>query len=138
MKRLLIDLNVLLDVILARPGQDVAAQVWAAIEKRRGVGVIPAHGLTTIYYVVRRSRGRAFARRAVEGLMQVFSVAPVDQNVLRRALALEWSDFEDAVCTAAAEAAECDAIVTRDAAGFADSPVEIVSPETAAAWLGEG
>jgi predicted nucleic acid-binding protein len=135
MKRLLLDLNVLLDVVLERPGAPVAAKVWAALERGRGQGYVPAHGLTTIFYVVSRAKGRAFARRATEALMQAFAVASVDQGVLRRALALDWPDFEDAVCAAAAEACECDALVTRDPAGFPDSPVEIVDPATALAWL---
>ena len=135
MKRLLLDLNVLLDVVLERPGAPVAAEVWAALERGRGQGYLPAHGLTTIFYIVSRAKGRAFARRATEALMQAFAVASVDQGVLRRALALDWPDFEDAVCAAAAEACECDALVTRDPAGFPDSPVEVVDPATALAWL---
>ena len=137
MKRLLVDLNVLLDVILDRPGALIAAQVWAALERKHGEGYIPAHGLTTVFYIVSRAQGRAFARRALEGLLQVFSVAPVDHDVLRRALAVDWPDFEDAVCAAAAEACECDAIVTRDPAGFPESPVEVIDPATALAWLSD-
>jgi predicted nucleic acid-binding protein len=135
MKRLLLDLNVLLDVVLERPGAPVAAQVWAALERGRGRGYVPAHGLTTVFYVVSRAQGRAFARRATEALMQAFAVAPLDQDVLRRALALDWPDFEDAVCAAAAEACECDGIVTRDPAGFRHSPVDVIDPATALAWL---
>ena len=135
MKRFLLDLNVLLDVVLERPGAPVAAEVWAALEQGRGEGYIPAHGVTTIFYVVSRAKGPAFARRATEGLVHAFTVAHVDQDVLRGALALDWPDFEDAVCAAAAEACGCDAIVTRDPEGFPDSPVEVIDPATALAWL---
>jgi predicted nucleic acid-binding protein len=65
-------------------------------------------------------------------------VAPVDEKVLRRALSLGWTDFEDAVCASAAEVCGCDAIVTRDAKGFVDSPVRIIDPPTALAWLTGG
>jgi predicted nucleic acid-binding protein len=135
MKRLLLDLNVLLDVILERPGAPIAAQVWAALERKHGEGYVPAHGLTTVFYVVSRAQDRAFAKRAVDGLMRAFAVAPVNDDVLRHALALDWPDFEDAVCAAAAEACGCDAIVTRDPEGFPESPVEIIDPATALAWL---
>lgn len=53
----------------------------------------------------------------MERLVGVFGVAAVDDNVVRRALALAWPDFEDAVCAAAAEASACDAPVTRDPDG---------------------
>jgi len=59
----------------------------------------------------------------------------VDGAVIRSALDLAWPDFEDAVCAAAAVASGCEAIVSRDPAGFPDSPVPIVEPEAAMAWL---
>lgn len=135
MTRLLLDLNVVLDVILDRPEAPAAARVWAAIETGRGQGFIPAHGVTTIFYLVERAQGASFARQAVERLLSVFDVAAVDQHVLRRALALDWPDFEDAVCAAAAEAAGCDAIVTRDPNDFPDSPLPVIDAGTALASL---
>jgi hypothetical protein len=65
----------------------------------------------------------------------MFTVASVDEKVLRRALSLGWPDFEDAVCVAAAELCGCDAIVTRDTKGFVESPVRIIDCPTALAWL---
>lgn len=59
----------------------------------------------------------------------------MDSAVIRTALSLCWPDFEDAVCAAAAQACGCDAIVSRDPAGFPDSPVPVLDPETALAWL---
>ena len=58
-------------------------------------------------------------------------------KVLRRALALGWPDFEDAVCASAAEFCGCDAIVTRDPKGFAESPVRVVDCPASLAWLTE-
>lgn len=81
------------------------------------------------------ARSRAFAIQATDGLLRVFSVAPVDHDVLRRALALDWPDFEDAVCAASAEACECEGIVSRDPRGFPRSPVQVIDPATALAWL---
>lgn len=138
MKRLLLDLNVLLDVILDRPEAPTAAALWSALEKGGGEGYIPAHGITTIYYVLAKSKDRRFARRGVEALLTVFSVAAVDEPVLRRAIALDWPDFEDAVCAAAAEMGGCHAVVTRDPKGFSDSPVRVLDPGTALAWLSSG
>jgi hypothetical protein len=74
----------------------------------------------------------------VDGVLSVFGVAPVDEAVLRRALSLWWSDFEDAVCAAAAEAAGCDVIVTRAPGDFRGSPVPVVDPVTALSLLQGG
>ena len=136
MKPLLIDLNVILDVILERaPGVEPASALWAAIERGRGRGLIPAHGLTPVLYLLEKARDAAFARSGVERLISVFGVAPIDDKVVRRALVLGWPDFEDAVCAAAAEASGCEAIVTRDPDGFPDSPVPVVDPAGALIWI---
>lgn len=138
MKRLLLDLNVFLDVLLDRlPDADVAAALWAAIERGEGQGMVPAHGVTTIFYILEKANGATFARSGVEDLIRVFSVAPVDDEVVRRALTLAWPDFEDAVCAAAAMASACDALVTRDPAGYPDPPLPVIDPAAALSWLSE-
>jgi predicted nucleic acid-binding protein len=135
-KSLLLDLNVILDVILdRRPDADAAAALWAAIEARQGRGLIPAHGITTVFYLIEKARGGPFARKGVERLISVFGVAPVNESVVRRALAFAWPDFEDAVCAAAAEASGCEAIVTRDPNGFPNAPLPVVDPTAALSWL---
>ena len=135
-KSLLLDFNVLLDVILERqPGADAAAALWAAIESGHGRGLIPAHGVTTIFYLLEKARGASFAREGVERLLSVFGVAAVTDAVLRRALVFTWPDFEDAVCAAAAEASACEAIVTRDPDGYPHAPMPVIDPAAALSWL---
>lgn len=136
MKPLLLDLNVILDVLLERhPGADAAAALWAAIEGGQGQGLIPAHGITTIFYLLEKARGASFAREGVERLLTVFGVAAVTDAVVRRALVFAWPDFEDAVCAAAAEASGCEAIVTRDPDGYPDAPLPVIDPAAALGWL---
>ena len=136
MKQFLLDLNVILDVILdRRPGADAASALWAAIERGHGRGLIPAHGVTTIFYLLEKARGAAFAREGVEQLIGVFGVAPVNDAVLRRALVFGWPDFEDAVCAATAEASKCEAIVTRDPDGYPNPPLPVIDPAAALSAL---
>jgi hypothetical protein len=94
--------------------------------------------VTTIFYLLEKARGAEFAREGVERLIGVFGVAPVDHGVVKRALALAWPDFEDAVCAVAAEASECDALVTRDPEGYPDPPLPVIDPAAALSWLAEG
>jgi len=77
MKRCFSNLNVLLDVMLERPGAPIAAQIWAALEKKRGEGYVPAHGLDDCLLRCLSHAGRVHSRSGqVDGLMRAFAVAP--------------------------------------------------------------
>lgn len=136
MRKVLLDVNVALDVLLdRRPHSEPATALWGAIESGRATGFLPAHGLTTVHYLARRYRDVRFARQIVEDILTVFEIAAVDGTVLRRALALPFSDFEDAVCAACAVSSGCEVIVTRDPAGFRSAPLRVLDPASTLAWL---
>lgn len=136
MKRLLVDVHVVLDVLLDRaPHAEAASALWAAGERGRCRLLLPAHAVTTIFYLAEKARDAKFARGVVADLVSIFEVAPVDAAVLRRALALEMADFEDAVAAAAAEGAGAEAVVTRNLDDFEAAPLPAVDPPMALAWL---
>lgn len=137
MKRLLLDVNAVLDVLLnRRPHADAASRVWSAVERGRAEGLLSAHAVTTVHYLNSREVRPAVARETTTSLLSVFGVAAVDEAVIGEALALGWPDFEDAVAAAAARRARCQVIVTRNTSDFRRSPVRVLTPEQAAAWLG--
>ena len=137
MKRILFDVNVILDVLLdRRPFSVAASSVWGEVEQGRARGLLPAHAVTTIHYLNARVVGARLARDTTDALLSVFDVAAVNEGVLRAALALGWTDFEDAVTAAAARRARCDVIVTRNPRDFKASRVRVLTPAEAAAWLG--
>lgn len=136
MTRLLLDVNVVLDVLLnRRPFAETAAGVWSEIEEGGAEGLLSAHAITTVHYLNARAVGPRLAAETTEALLSVFGVAPVDERVVRHALRLEWPDFEDAVTAAAAKGAGCDALVTRNPKDFPRSPVRVLTPPEALAWL---
>ena len=54
MKRLLLDVNVVLDVLLDRtPYAEASAAVWAAVEQGEAEGYLSAHAVTTLRYLAR-------------------------------------------------------------------------------------
>lgn len=132
MTRCLLDVTWSSTLVLDRRPHSIAARVLCAAAERKDLeAIVPAHGVTTLFYLAARGRGAAFARRVVDDLLIVPSIAPADGAILRHGAALGWRDFEDAVWAAAAEAASCDLLVTRDISGFKDSPVLVVDPVTA-------
>ncbi len=137
MKRVLFDINVVLDVLLdRRPYAEASAAAWAAIETGAAQGLLAAHAVTTIHYLLRKEMGNLKARRIVSAILRVFEVAAVDGAVVHEALHLPLPDFEDAVTAAAARCAGCECVVTRDPRGFRGSPVRPLTPEAATPLLG--
>lgn len=130
--KLLLDINVVLDVVLARaPWATDAARLLGAIERGEHEGWMAAHTVTTVHYLVARARDRHAAVLAVTDLLDIASVAPVGDAELRRALVLDLPDFEDAVQAACAMSVGADALVTRDAGGFAGLDLPVVTPGAA-------
>lgn len=130
MKRILLDTNVVLEVLLDRqPYVDASAAVWAAVETGVLEGMLAAHAVTTIHYLIRKEMGNTRATRTISAILRVFAVASVSGSVIQEALQSPVSDFEDAVTAAAARLAGCEFIVTRDPKGFRGSPVRPLTPE---------
>ncbi|HEX3745939.1 MAG TPA: PIN domain-containing protein [Bryobacteraceae bacterium] len=130
MKKVLFDINVVLDVLLDRkPHAEASAAVWAAVEADIAEGLLAAHAVTTIHYLVRKEMGATKTKRIMASILKVFGVAAVDGAVIQEALTLPCSDFQDAVTAAAAQIAGCEYIVTRDPKGFHGSPVRSLAPE---------
>jgi predicted nucleic acid-binding protein len=130
MKKVLCDVNVILDVLLdRRPHVDASAGVLAAIEAGTAQGMLAAHAVTTIHYLIRREMGSTQARRLVESILTILSVASVNSAVIQEALQSPSPDFEDAVTAASARHAGCDYIATRDPKGFRGSRVRPLTPE---------
>jgi PIN domain len=123
--------------ILAPFGES-STKIWSLVEEGRLEGVVPAHAVTTVHDLVSKERDRATGRRFVADLMRVFRVAAVTEAVLKRALELDFADFEDAICSAAAEEARSELVVTRNRKDFGSSPVTAVDPITALALVEGG
>lgn len=130
--RLLLDINVILDVVLARePWAGDAARLLALVERGEHEGWVAAHTVATVHYLVGRARDRQAADLAVSDLLDIAAVAPVGEAELRRALVLDLPDYEDAVQAACALAVAADALVTRDATGFAALDLPVLTPGAA-------
>ena len=117
--KLLLDINVLLDVLLQRdPWAEAAAHLLSRIERGEASGFVAGHTLTTIHYVVSRARDRQSAASAISDLLRFLEVVPIEKVDFSQALVLPMDDFEDAVQASAALKIGADYVVTRDEKGF--------------------
>jgi predicted nucleic acid-binding protein len=124
-----VDINVLLDVFQKRePHYAASAQVLSLVADGTIAGVCPAHGLTTLYYLVRKHASKPDAEAAMDRVLHHFQIGNLDSAGWQKARQLPLTDFEDAVVATVAEATGSAFIITRNADDFAGSPVPAIAP----------
>lgn len=120
----------MLDVLLDRePFAAASAQLLSRVEEGEIEGCLCATTVTTLHYLASKTVGSRRALLAIQKLLSIFEIAPVNRPVLAAALASKLSDFEDAVLHEAAQQASAQAIVTRDPSGFKKGVLPAYSPE---------
>lgn len=127
--KVLLDTNVILDVLADRePFVADSARVLALVEREVVQGLVAAHTVTTLFYLLNRELGLRRTKRALMDLLRLVAVVPVDHDRLLQAMAMSWPDFEDAVQAACAAKAGVDYLVTRNAEDFQGAEVDVVGP----------
>jgi predicted nucleic acid-binding protein len=127
--RVLIDTDVTLDFLLMRqPFAQEAREIFKACAQNRLAGYIAAITPVNVFYIARKAIGAENARALVGDLLNIVAVCPLDGASLAAAQSLPLTDFEDAVQAASAQAEDLDAIVTRNGADYAGSPVPALTP----------
>ena len=136
--RVMVDINVILDVLENRNGWVMDAAKTCAVcgGGMRAIGFVPPHAVTTIYYIVRKRGGKALADKAIDWLLALFKVADCGTDEFKAARASGIDDYEDAVVVASAQKTGCDYIVTRNTVHFKGSSVPVISPADFAAKFG--
>ncbi|NBO30920.1 MAG: PIN domain-containing protein [Cyanobacteria bacterium WB6_1B_304] len=129
MKRVLFDSDVLLDVLLERQPfvtQSAKALNWATLPGNEGM--VAAHAITNMFYILRRKVNREAAMRLLLTIAILLTVASITQAVIDSALRSSMTDFEDAVTSAAASFSEAGVLITRNGSDFKNSLIPALSP----------
>ena len=128
--KILIDTNIILDHLLERkPFNQSAEQIFAETERGNITTFIGGTTVTTVHYLVTKALGIPAGRLAVEKLLQLFEVAPINRAILTSALYLNFGDFEDAVLHEAAVHVGAEGIVTRNIKDFSKASIAIYTPD---------
>jgi predicted nucleic acid-binding protein len=126
---ILIDLNILLDVLQKREEfYEPSARLLAAVEVGKVRGLVAAHSITTLFYLIRKDRYAADARATITNLLQFVEIAPIDQSTIEQALNLDYHDFEDAVQMISAVQCKVDYLITRNEKDYQPALLPILQP----------
>lgn len=134
--RALLDTDVVLDYLLARPPfARAASELWHAAEDGHYEAFVSAITPVNVFYIARKLKGQAQAKKTIEGLLAVCQIAIVDAQVLKGALKLPMKDYEDAVQLASARRISLDLIVTRNISDYEGADIPVLTPEQFLAQL---
>ena len=130
-KRIFVDTNILLDVLLEREGYYYdALKIWANAENGNVEACIAAISLNNIHYVMRKLKSETTAMIAVKILLRIFKVIPVDADILGLAVDFHDKDFEDDIQLQCAIKAKCSQLFTRNPNHYDHSAIAVVPPSS--------
>ncbi len=131
MKKVFIDTNIIIDVLLGRkPFLFEALNIFQLADD----GIIELYASVLSFvnamYVARKELGKGVAFQKLKEFYTFITVSPIGNEELVAAFAMEGKDFEDDLQYCSALDAECDVIVTRDLEGFSkDGEIAVMSPK---------
>ena len=128
-KRIFIDTNILLDVLLEREGfYNDALRIWASAESGRVEACIAAISVNNVHYLMRRLKSETTAMIAVRIILRIFKIVPVDADILSRASDFHDKDYEDDIQQQCALKARCAQIFTRNPNHYDSSIIAVLPP----------
>ena len=129
MKKITIDLNVILDFLNKRKKHIQAAKIMELCNKNKIQGYLCAHEITTLaYFLMKNHNNSNKVKSVLNELLDMFKIIPITETVLRKALHSKINDYEDAVIEISSQENEIDYIVSRNLNDFKKSNVKTVSP----------
>lgn len=130
MKKILCDINFILDIFLQRmPFYPSAAEVFSKVEKTEIKGYLCSLSFPTLFYILSKELNREKAMKTLEKIRIVFKVATVDEKIIDMSLVSDFKDFEDAVQYYSAVQLKADCIITRNKADYSGDEIPVLTPE---------
>ena len=128
---LLIDTNLFLDLFMNRIDFiDNSAKIIRACIEGLFEGIISAHSVTNMYYILRKNCDESLRRKFLLDLLENFKIEVLDVVKLKSALKRSnFLDFEDCLQDECAISSKADFIITRNKDDYRTSTVPALTPE---------
>lgn len=129
--RILLDTNILIDFVARRePFFADALKVFELCRQEKIDGVIAAHSVVNMAYILRKNFTADELREILLRLCKIFQVEAIDLSKLIAALGnRDFSDFEDCLQLQCALSLNADYIVTRNVKDFAAGKISAITPD---------
>jgi predicted nucleic acid-binding protein len=120
MKRILIDSDVILDLLLDRkPFCEDSLAIIYACEQKQLQGFVTPVIIANVYYIFRQKASHVTVTEQLKLLLNIISVLNMDQKQVLAALDSKFTDFEDALqYFSAIQSNKVDVIITRNTSDY--------------------
>ena len=127
---ILIDTNIIIDALADRePYATDAKQIMEKCATREITGVLVAHSIPNLFYILRKEFSQEERRYLLKNLCKIFQVSELNEKRIIAALENEmFSDFEDGLQEECAVASMADYLVTRNPSDFKHSRIKVILP----------
>lgn len=112
--KVFLDTNILLDLLLERPGYEASARVLELCREKEYTMAGSILTMVNVAYVYRKTVGQDLAVVNLKYLSGFIEVLPMDTVMLNQAIGMSGRDFEDTLQAVCAATGGCDYIVTRN------------------------
>jgi predicted nucleic acid-binding protein len=130
MKKILIDLNIILDFLNKRNFHHEAALLINMCVEKKVSGYICAHEVTTLsYFLLKEHKDKNKVINTITALLDIFNVISIDESILRDSLISPIKDYEDAVIEVSSMKINIDYIISRNISDFKLSRIPTYTPE---------
>ena len=130
MKKILVDLNVLIDFLYKRNNHFEAAKIVDLCIKKKVKGYICAQEITTLaYFLLKEEKNTIKLKSIINRILDIFSIISITEAILQEALDSRIKDYEDAVIESSSLKNQIDYIVSRNLKDFKNSRIKAISPK---------
>lgn len=131
--KVLVDVNVFIDVITKRANWDGSLRVLNLVRRSPAIeGWISALTVPLFYFFRLRAADEKQARTDTQAAVKGFGLVPLTQDILHKALKSDLPDLEDNIQLISAEMTGAHHLITRNKRHFQPAAISVLTPEE---WL---
>jgi len=130
MKKLFLDSDVLLDLLLDREpfAEDIARLIEKSIESKVKM-YTSILSIANMHYIIGRLQTKKSADVKIEKILSIISIENAGQSVINNALHSKFKDFEDSLQNFCAVEASHLILITRNTKDYKESELSIFTPK---------
>ena len=129
-KRLFVDSDVLLDMLLTREPFWGYTQLLLLESQNLGITLnTSVLVIANLNYILGKKIGASAAKNTIKTLVKRINILSFESDIIDLALTSEFNDLEDAIQYSIAKRYKCDAIITRNIKDYKQSTIPVLTAE---------